>query len=194
MLRVKIDFGHGAFQIGDGIPDDLQIPSGVQTQGLLGVPLARLAENRPRRRARRNEGVQVGVGIRRIIGMMRAPERGDFGMFQAIVGYLLEKRHVDRVGTGPAALDVVDAELVEAQGDLDFVGRGQVDVFGLRAVAQGRVVQDDLLRHGWVSSGYSAEPQQEHCPPQATGYSPLKQARQYLSGSETEFSSPSMVR
>ena len=31
-------------------------------------------------------------------------------------------------------------------------------------------------------------------PPQATGYSPLKQARQYLSGSETEFSSPSMVR
>ncbi len=179
MLGVEIDFGHGAFQIGDGIADDFQIPRRVQPQGLPCVELAGLAENRPRSRTRLDERVQIGIGLRRIAGVVRAAESGDTGVFQMVVGDFLKKGHIHRIGARPAALHVVDAEVIEAQGYLELVGRRKVDVFRLCAVAEGGIVEDNFLGHGRLSVGHSAEPQQAHCPSQATGYSPLKQARQY---------------
>jgi len=47
------------------------------------------------------------------------------------------------VGAGPAAFDVVHAEGVEALGDAEFVGEGEVDAFALGAVAEGGVVKRD---------------------------------------------------
>ena len=56
-----------------------------------------------------------------------------------------EELDVLRVGAGPAALDVGHAVLVEHPRDADLVGERERDVLALRAVAQGRVVQDDRL-------------------------------------------------
>ena len=110
------------------------------------MAFARFAENRPRRRAGSDERVQIRVFFHLVVGMVRAPKRGDTGVFQVIVGDLLEKCHVHRIGTGPAAFDIVDAEFIKAQGDLDFIRGRQVDVFGLRAVACVRAQPDyDLI-------------------------------------------------
>ena len=50
-----------------------------------------------------------------------------------------EERGVERVGAGIAALDVVDAELVEQRRDGALVLEREVDAGRLRAVAQRRV-------------------------------------------------------
>ena len=55
---------------------------------------------------------------------------------------LAEELGVGDVGAGIAALDVVDAELVQHGGDAPLVLEREVDARRLRAVAQGRVEQD----------------------------------------------------
>ena len=52
----------------------------------------------------------------------------------------VKERGVARVGSRPSALDVVDAEIVEPLGDLQLVGDGERNVFGLASVAQSGVV------------------------------------------------------
>src|SRR5690606_4401755 len=60
---------------------------------------------------------------------------------------------VGGIGAGPAALDVVDAELVERARDGDLVRHGEVDALGLRPVAQGRIEEIDppVARHVLLS-------------------------------------------
>ena len=58
---------------------------------------------------------------------------------------LAKKARVGRVGAGIAALDIVDAELVEHAGDGDLVLEREVDAVGLRAVAQRRVEEIEAL-------------------------------------------------
>ena len=48
---------------------------------------------------------------------------------------------VGRIGAGIAALDIIDAEIVEHAGDRQLVGQREVDAIGLRAVAQRGVEQ-----------------------------------------------------
>ena len=48
---------------------------------------------------------------------------------------------VGRIGAGIAALDIVDAELVEHVRDRELVGEREIDAVGLRAVAQRGVEQ-----------------------------------------------------
>ena len=48
---------------------------------------------------------------------------GHAGVVEFQLPHLVEKGDVARVGAGEAALDVVDAELVEPLGDEQFVGR-----------------------------------------------------------------------
>ena len=52
-----------------------------------------------------------------------------------------EQFGVGRIGAGIAALDIVDAELVEHARDRDLVGEREIDAVGLRAVAQRGVEQ-----------------------------------------------------
>ena len=62
---------------------------------------------------------------------------------------LREQFGVGRIGAGIAALDIIDAELVEHAGDRDLVGEREVDAVHLRAVAQGGVEQiEAFLAHG----------------------------------------------
>src|SRR5262249_16126395 len=49
---------------------------------------------------------------------------------------LRKKFGVDRIGTGVAALDIVDAEFIEHGGDRELVAEREIDAVGLRAIAQ----------------------------------------------------------
>src|SRR5688500_1684863 len=63
-----------------------------------------------------------------------------------------EELLVLRVRAGPAALDVREARLVQAPGDLQLVGQAQDEALALRAVAQGRVVEEDRSAHAGTSA------------------------------------------
>ena len=54
-------------------------------------------------------------------------------------GRVGEEFAIGRVGTGPAAFDVIDTEGVKGGGDLVLFGGGELDALGLLAVAQGGV-------------------------------------------------------
>ena len=58
-----------------------------------------------------------------------------------------EQLRVGRIGAGIAALDIVDAELVEHADDGELVGQREIDAVGLRAVAQRGVEQIEPLAH-----------------------------------------------
>ena len=64
----------------------------------------------------------------------RHAEGGEGGVLQSLISR--EQFGVGRVGAGIAALDIVDAEIVEHARDGDLVGEREVDAVGLRAVAQ----------------------------------------------------------
>jgi hypothetical protein len=93
------------------------------------------------------------VGLRqchevRIVGTAHAraasaAERSELGVRQRRLPHALKEVGVLRVRARPAALDVVDAQVVEPLRDLALVLGGQGETGALRAVAQGRVVQDD---------------------------------------------------
>src|SRR5205807_7036269 len=63
-----------------------------------------------------------------------------------------EELLVARVRARPAALDVMDGEVVEPLGDAQLVLEREGDVLGLRPVAQRRVVELDAP-HGRVPGG-----------------------------------------
>ncbi len=73
----------------------------------------------------------------------RAAEGGELGVLELELLRFAEELDVLLVGAGPAALDVVHAEGVEALGDAQLVGEGKVDAFALRAVAERGVVKGD---------------------------------------------------
>ena len=59
----------------------------------------------------------------------------------------LEELDVLGVGAGPAAFDVVEADLVQARGDAQLVGQREDHALALGAVAQRGVVEEDGVAH-----------------------------------------------
>ena len=81
-------------------------------------------------RARRKRRI-VGGAAARALGHA---ESGEAGVFQRRA--LGEERRVGRVGAGPAAFDIIDAEVVQRQRDLALVFDREIDALRLRPVAQ----------------------------------------------------------
>ena len=59
-----------------------------------------------------------------------------------------EESGVGRIGAGPAAFDVIDAQRVERQRDLALVLDGEIDALRLRPVAQGGVEEIEAFALG----------------------------------------------
>ena len=144
MLGIEHHFHAAPPGLGHAVLDHAQVlvERGAEQQDLTGRALA-------------DQGDDLGLGLEqggqpRIVGGAAArppghPERRELGVLE--LRGLLEKTVVGRIGARPAALDVVDPELVEHEGDRDLVGDREVDALGLAAVAQGRVVEIDPFRH-----------------------------------------------
>jgi hypothetical protein len=83
---------------------------------------------------------EVGVVVDPTAGPAGGPEGGQGGVAPGQLGGPGEVLGVLGVGPGPAALDDVDAEVVEQAGHPQLVGHGELEADLLRAVAQGGVV------------------------------------------------------
>src|SRR5215469_5456486 len=94
---------------------------------------------------RAQQQLQVAVLGRAHVGAAGRAEGRDFRMTKARLADLAKEGGVAFVGTWPAALDVIKAEIVETPRDFDLVGGRQGDILGLAAVAQGRVIDLNVL-------------------------------------------------
>src|SRR5205823_6386268 len=77
----------------------------------------------------------------------RRSEARDLRGLQPELRYAAEELDVLRVGAGPAALDVMHADLIQPRRDLELVVDRQRQALALRAVAERRVVEDDRGCH-----------------------------------------------
>ena len=121
-------------------------------QRLGDVVVPRLADDAHRRRAGLDEVAQRGVVVDLALrpgGSSRTPRASSVSSCSSVRGPP-EELLVLRVGAGPAALDVVHAEVVELLGDAQLVVDGERDALDLAAVAQRRV--EDLDRPGTAPS------------------------------------------
>jgi len=73
-------------------------------------------------------------------GAAGRPEGGDLGMTKFQPAHLGEERDIAGVGAGEAALDIVDAEMIQSFSDEELVSYGERYALTLGAVAEGGVV------------------------------------------------------
>ena len=147
VFRVKKGFFQILFKVGNGIADDFQIPLPGDAQRHFHMAGAGFPEDGGHPCAAGNQGVQRGVRLRRAGRMVRAAEGGQLRIPEFHIPHGLEKFRFHRVGAGPAALNVVHAQIIQLPGDADLVRRAQVDVFTLRAVAQRGIIEKDFGGH-----------------------------------------------
>ena len=107
----------------------------------------RLADQRADRREAVGEQPQRGVVGGRAVLAPRHPEGGDLGVRERLAREQLEERLLLRVRGREAALDQVDAEVVESVRDAHLLVGGQRHALPLHAVAEGGVVEKYLLCH-----------------------------------------------
>ena len=145
MLGVEHHLRHAARRLREALLDHAQVLVRRDAQRQLDL----------KRRALADQGDDVGPALEqhreaRIVGGAAPGPPGHAERAQPGVGErgrVGEEAVIGRVGARPAAFDVVDAELVEHLGDRHLVGRREVDALGLRAVAQGGIVEIEPLVH-----------------------------------------------
>jgi hypothetical protein len=71
---------------------------------------------------------------------------------------LLEKLDVLWIGSGPATLDVMDAEGIQFFGDAQLVQHRKINALPLAAIAQGSIIYFDLGFHNLPRAGQSQPP------------------------------------
>ena len=126
--------------------DHREVLFGRRLQDLADVQQPRLAEDRDDRRGGVEEQPDLLVVRRRATSLRRVDPNAASRARRNVRCFACSKNSMSlRVRAGPAALDVVDAEGVEPLGDPQLVGDREGDAFALRAVAQGRVVDFDVM-------------------------------------------------
>ena len=89
------------------------------------VQIPALAENGDCRRLRFQQRAHVRILFHRVLGEARGAERGQPRVLQLDVLGALEKLLVLGIGVGPAALNIVDTQLVQLLRDDQFVVDGE---------------------------------------------------------------------
>jgi len=121
------DHGQVFFQAGFDHPGDVQVPA--------------LAEDGGGRGSAAEEGLQVMILLGTPAGLARAAESRQAGVFERVAPRQLEELQVLGIGPRPSAFDVMNPDVVQAQGDLELFLGAEGDVFALGPVAQGGVVK-----------------------------------------------------
>ncbi len=143
VLRVVDHFAAFAAEKRGALFDEAQVVFQVGAQHLGDVARPAFSEDGRDRGLALDQGQQVGVVLRGQRRPARAAERRDAGMPQLLAAHGPKVLDVLRVRAGPAALDQLDAELVEHVGDVQLVVHGETDALPLRSVAEGGVIELD---------------------------------------------------
>ena len=93
-----------------------------------------LPKNSDDRRLGLNQGLEVGVFIGGILGVVGASKGGQLGVLQGLLFHLLEKFHILGVGTGPASLNIIDPQIVQLFGNTNLVHHREIEILGLGPV------------------------------------------------------------
>ena len=134
-------------QITHRVADHAEILIRRAAQHFLHVQHRSLAVNRDDRRLRLDEQPHLIVLLDRHALFAGRTERREFRVLEFALLGLREKLDVLRIAARPAALDVMNAELIELVGNAQFVGDREVHTLTLRAIAQGRVIEFDVRFH-----------------------------------------------
>ena len=140
MLRVENHLVDALLEISDGVADDVEVGLPADAQIVADVQIPGLADDRHDRRLGLEQlsYVQI-VRCGRIRAASRA-ERGDSRVLQFELANLGEKLLVAGIGSGPTALDVADAAVIELLRNAELVLERECHVLGLGAVAQRCVI------------------------------------------------------
>ena len=146
VLGVEDDAAAVRAQVRHAVCDQAQVLVERRAQHLAHVQGRALAEDGAHRRAGLEQRRDAGVVLDRDAGAASGAERGQAGVRPLLVACAGEQLGVLRVGAGPAALDDGHADAIEPARDAQLVGARQRDPLALGAVAQRRVVDQDVGR------------------------------------------------
>src|SRR5262249_31818448 len=157
VLGVEDDLVHPGAQERDRVADDVEVLLQRDAQVVPDMEIPRLADDGDDRCLGAQQCLQVAVVRGAHARAAGGTERGDTCRPEPEPANAAEELLVARIRARPAAFHVVDAQVVEALGDAELVVEREADVFGLRAVAQRRVVELDLPHQpGAMNSSCSA--------------------------------------
>ncbi len=145
MLRVEDHLLAPSLQKGDRVADDCEVFLEGDPEDLGDVEVPALPEDGDGGCFRLEEGLEVPAVFGAEPRFAGAPEGGQPGVTEGDFLRHLEEAGVLGVGARPSPLDVVESHLVKPPGDPQLLLGREIDVFPLRAVPQGRVV-DEYLR------------------------------------------------
>ena len=137
MLGIEHHLVHAALRIAERVGDHLEVFGAVDFQRHVDMEVPGLADHADVARLGLQDGGQTGIVGGTSAGAAGHAEGHELGVLE--FGRIGEEAVVGRIGAGPAALDVVDAQKVELARDRGLVGHGEVHALGLRAVSQGGV-------------------------------------------------------
>ena len=143
MLGVEDHLAAVGHQVGDALADHRQVLVGAGAEDLGHLEERALADDGDRLGAGVQQGPQALV-VRGLHALAAGHAEGaDPDVLQRQFADALEVLRVLLIRGRVAALDIVDAQAVQPLGDGQLVLQREADAFGLRAVAEGRVVDLD---------------------------------------------------
>ena len=147
VLGVEEDRPAGLLGQADRVADHRQVLVQVGPQDRANVEVPGLAHQGHGLGAGVEHAAEAGVVLGRCADPPGHPERHRPGMGERLAREFPKDRLVLRIAGGVPRLDVIDAQVVEAAGDVDLVLEAEVHALALRAVPQRRIVHGDAC-HG----------------------------------------------
>ena len=146
VLGIEHHMPASRLQVGHRLADHAQVLFERRLQRALHLGVPRLPDDSDHRRPARDEVGQPGILGSGDALLAGGTEGRDLGVLQIHNRHFAEEGHVLGVRRREAALDVVDAELVETPHDGELVGQRERDALALLPIAQGGVVGVDARR------------------------------------------------
>ena len=146
VLGIEHHMPASRLQVGHRLADHAQVLFERRLQRALHLGVPRLPDDSDHRRPARDEVGQPGI-LGSGDALLAGGTKGrDLGVLQIHSRHFAEEGHVLGVRRREAALNVVDAELVETPHDGELVGQRERDALALLPIAQGGVVGVDARR------------------------------------------------
>src|SRR5581483_7262396 len=152
MLGIVDHFFAVILQVADGLGDDFEVFFQRDTERALHVKVPALAEDRNCGRAGFDQGLHVAVLVDPVLGKARGTEGGEARVreLQFLRG-AREEFLVFRIGTRPAAFNIIDSQLIQFLRNDELVIHGERDGLALRAVPESGIEREDFhINYAWA--------------------------------------------
>ncbi len=141
MFRVKKHIPASLFQVCNGLSYHGKIRIKTHPQGIANMEIPGFPDDRHRFGVRIQKGLHdlVLLGLR--VCLDCTAECHDPRLSQGNLLHLFKVPEILWVGSGPAPFNIVNSEVIELLGDLQFIAQREGDVLRLGSIAEGSVVK-----------------------------------------------------